>query len=292
MDTVRTEALTVEEVNCFHEDGCLFPIRVLSEEQAAQLHDAIDDHLSGRIMSPTYELTDPILIRRVKGRDEKTTFEYEKFELSKPHTFPFLFNLWKCDERFRRVAFDSVIAGLARQLLGSKEVLLMEDNVVIKKPHTRTLPWHQDYSYWPIQKPDAVTVWIALDRITPTNGAMEVVPGSHRLGERLPVAFRDASSFMNEDRPDIIEISQDPAAEGRKIITYDLQPGECGFHHALVWHASTPNTTANSRHALVLRYVADGTIWLGNERFPYDEVGVAVGDPIGGPHFPTIPAAF
>src|SRR5205085_12391328 len=127
------------------------------------------------------------------------------------------------------------IAGMARQLLNCDQVVLMEDNVVIKTPHTKTLPWHQDYSYWPLATPAAVTVWIALDRITPANGAMQVVSGSHRRGERLPVAFGDASSFMTEDRPGIAEVSQDPAVEGEHIITYDLYPGECGFHHAMVW---------------------------------------------------------
>jgi ectoine hydroxylase-related dioxygenase (phytanoyl-CoA dioxygenase family) len=292
MSNVRTEPLTSEEIKLYHEQGYLVPIRVLSDEQVEELRQALDDHLSRRIASETYELTDPIRVRRVAGPSGQTTFEYEYGELSKPHTFPFLFNLWKRDERFRKVVADPVIAGMSRQLLGSKEVVIMEDNVVIKNPQTKTLPWHQDYAYWPLATPAAVTVWIALDRITSENGAMLVVPGSHKLGERLPVGFGDARSFMKEDRPDVIEVSQDPAAEGHEVVSYDLQPGECGFHDALLWHASGPNRSSHNRHAFILRYIAGGTIWLGNKRFPYDEVGCAVGDPIGGPDFPTITTAF
>jgi ectoine hydroxylase-related dioxygenase (phytanoyl-CoA dioxygenase family) len=97
---------------------------------------------------------------------------------------------------------------------------------------------------------------------------------------------------MKEDRPNVPEISQDPAAAGQKTVNYDLQPGECGFHHAMVWHASTPNTSSSVRRAFIIRYVAEGTIWLGSERFPYDEVGIAPGEPIGGPHFPMISTSF
>lgn len=292
MGNVRTEPLTSEELARFQEQGFLCPIRVLSDEQVAELREALEDHLSGRIASETFELTDPTRVRRVEGARGQATYEYDIGKMSKPHTFPFLFNLWKRDERFRKVAADPVIAGLARQLLGSKEVVLLEDNVVIKNPQTKTLPWHQDYAYWPLATPSAVTIWIALDRISHENGTMQVAPGSHKLGERLPVRFGDASSYMKEHRPGVVEVTQEPEAAGHEVVAYDLQPGECGFHDAMIWHASTPNTTSNKRRAFVLRYAAGGTIWVGNERFPYDEVGVAVGDPIGGPHFPTIETAF
>jgi hypothetical protein len=46
----------------------------------------------------------------------------------------------------------------------------------------------------------------------------------------------------------------------------------------------------------VPRYVAGGTQWLGALRFPYnytdEELELRPGDPIGGPHFPTIETAF
>jgi len=223
---------------------------------------------------------------------EKTDTEIEK----KPHSNPFLFNLWERDERFRPIVFNPIIAGMARQLLGSSEVVLMEDGAIVKNPQIgKTLHWHQDYSYWPLATPAAVTAWIALDRVNVENGAMQVAVGSHLLGERLPVEFGDGRSFMHDERPGVEEIPADPAAD-HEIVPYDLQPGECGFHHALLWHASGPNTSPNIRRGFVPRYVAAGTTWLGSGRFPYnfsdEEVGCEVGGPIGGPHFPVVPAAF
>jgi hypothetical protein len=290
---VRTKPLTRDEVRQYRNDGYLFPIRVLSDDQVVELRKALEDHLFGRIESPKYELTDPIRIRRVIGRSGQVNFEYEDGQTSEePHTFPFFFNLWKSDGRFEKIGKDPVIAGMARQLLGAEEVLLMEDNAVVKAPHSTTLPWHQDYSYWPLAEPAAITVWIALDHITIANGAMQVVPRSHRLGERLPVSFGDARAFMHEERPGVEEVPQDPAACGHAVVTYDLKPGECGFHSALLWHASTPNTHSHLRCAFILRYLAAGTIWLGAARFPYDDVGCAIGAPISGVHFPSVATAF
>jgi len=305
MSEVRTEPLTPEEIARYNEQGFLLPIRVLSDEQVEVLRDALDDHLSGRIESETYELTDPIMAEGdspsvgagMGGSSpaaviEKTGTEIEK----KPHSNPFLFNLWERDERFRAVAFDPFIAGIARQLLAATEVVLMEDGAIVKNPQIgKTLHWHQDYSYWPLATPAAVTAWIALDRVNVENGAMQVAVGSHRLGERLPVEFGDGRSFMHAERPGVEEIPADPSAEGG-LVSYELAPGECGFHHALLWHASGPNTSPHIRRGFVPRYVAAGTIWLGSARFPYnfsdEEVGCEIGGPIGGPHFPIVATAF
>jgi hypothetical protein len=298
MSDVRTEPLTAAEIERYRERGFLFPIRVLSDEQVEELREALDDHLSGRLRSETYELTDPIMAEHdtpsvgagnAAAVAEKTEAEVEK----KPHSNPFLFNLWERDERFRRIAFDPVIAGMARQLLEAEKVVLLEDGAIVKNPQIgKTLHWHQDYAYWPLATPAAV---IALDRVNEENGAMQVAVGTHLLGERLPVEFGDGRSFMQEERPGVEAIPADPG-EGRELVAYDLQPGECGFHHALLWHASGPNTTPNIRRGFVPRYVAGGTVWLGSKRFPYnfsdEEVGCEIGGPIGGPHFPVVPAAF
>jgi ectoine hydroxylase-related dioxygenase (phytanoyl-CoA dioxygenase family) len=298
---VRTEPLTPEEIGRFHEQGFLLPVRVLSDQQVEELREALDDHLSGRMQSETFELTDPIMAESDSAAigagtatavREKTEAEVEK----KPHSNPFLFNLWERDERFRNVAFNPVIAGMAAQLLGSSGVVLMEDGAIVKNPQIgKRLSWHQDYSYWPLATPAAVTAWIALDRVTLENGAMQVAAGSHKLGERLPVEFGDGRSFMHDERPGVEAIPADPTA-GNEIVSYDLQPGECGFHDALLWHASAPNTSSNIRRAFVPRYVAAGTVWLGSKRFPYnfsdEEVGCEIGGPIGGPHFPVVPTAF
>jgi ectoine hydroxylase-related dioxygenase (phytanoyl-CoA dioxygenase family) len=297
---VRTDPLTPEEIASFHERGFLFPVRVLDDAQVEEARAALDDHLEGRRESKAYELTDPIFEssqgQATVGSGSATsvveTAEVEK----KPHSVPFLFNLWERDERFWKIDSNPVIAGMARQLLGSEEVVLMEDGAVIKKPVVGgKLSWHQDYAYWPLATPAAVTCWIALDDVGGANGGMQVAAGSHLLGEKLPVEFGDGSSFMHDERPGIGEV-RPPEEEGLDVVGYELEAGEAGFHQALLWHASGPNTTDKPRRGFIPRYVAGGTIWLGAQRFPYnytdDELECAPGEPIHGPHFPRIDSAF
>lgn len=300
MSEIRTDPLTSEEIASYQESGYLFPVRVLSDEQVERAREALEDHLEGRRESKAYELTDPIVevdaSKATVGSGAASavaeTTEVEK----KPHSVPFLFNLWERDERFWEIVSNPVIAGMARQLLGSEEVVLMEDGAVIKKPVVGgKLAWHQDYAYWPLAEPNAVTCWIALDDVSPENGGMQVAAASHKLGEKLPVEFGDGSSFMHEERPGIGEV-QPPEEAGLEVVGYRLKAGECAFHHALVWHASGPNTSPNPRRGFIPRYVAGGTTWLGAQRFPYnytdDELECAAGEPIQGPHFPRIDTAF
>jgi hypothetical protein len=281
------EYLTPSQTAQYEEQGYLFPIRVLSDQQVATLRTAVAEHLAEQTRSERYELTDPVIVRR--GADG-ASLEYDESVYSKtPAKLPFLFNLWKYDERFRAVGLDQRIGHLAGQLLNTDDLLLFEDNVVVKTAGYGTLSWHQDYSYWPIATPTAITVWIALDAVGPDNGGMQVVPGSHRWEERLPVGFRDSQPLMQEFRPTLKPMPQDPAAEGHPVVTYEMKAGECGFHHPLLWHSSTPNTSDRPRNAFILRYLPVGTIWLGNSRMPYDDVGCAPGQPLDGTHFPAVP---
>ena len=41
--------------------------------------------------------------------------------------------------------------------------------------------WHQDIRYWSFDAPELVSVWLALGREHEQNGALRVIPGSHRL---------------------------------------------------------------------------------------------------------------
>ncbi len=302
MSDVRTDPLTPDEIKSYHERGYLFPIRVLTDEQVEEARAALEDHLEGRRHSQQYELTDKIVdsshgeTKATVGSGTVVLEQAEKEVEKKPHSVPFLFNLWERDDRFWKIDSNPVIAGMARQLLGSKEVVLLEDGAVIKKPVVGgELGWHQDFAYWPIATPAAVTCWIALDDVSAENGAMQVAEGSHKLGEKLPVEFGDGSSFMHDERPGLGEV-RPPEEIGLEAVGYELKAGECGFHHALIWHASGPNTKQTPRRGFIPRYVAGGTTWLGALRFPYnytdDELECQPGEPIHGPHFPVIETAF
>jgi hypothetical protein len=208
-------------------------------------------------------------------------------------TVSFLFNLWRTEPAFRTVALDPRFGQWTSQVLGARRVRLLEDNALDKEPGAGgELRWHQDYSYWPIAQPNAATIWIALDDVDEHNGAMQIAAGTHLLGERLPVVFGTGATYFRDRRPATVGSIGDPEVMGIPVEAMTMKAGEASMHHALTWHASAPNRSSASRRAGVFRYVSDGTIWLGERRYDFnyssEEVGLAIGEPLGGPIFPEV----
>ena len=262
------------------------PGRILTEDQVADLCEALErarerERSAGR----EYDLLDPGLWP-----------EGEKPPPEPGKSVGFLFNLWLQDGHFREVCFNPTLALWSSQLIGSRQVRLLEDGAIFKEPGGKggSLKWHQDYAYWPIAMPAAATAWIALDHVTLENGAMKMAVGSHLTGERLPGAFGTGETYFSEKRPATVKAIEDPEELGMELDLVDLEPGEVSLHHPLTWHASGPNTTDRPRRAFVVRYAADGAIWLGSRRYEYnyadDEVGIAIGEPLGGRYFPIVPS--
>jgi ectoine hydroxylase-related dioxygenase (phytanoyl-CoA dioxygenase family) len=279
----RTSPLTADEIVEFYERGFLRPGRVLTDEQLERLRSGLErsrerEAAAGR----EYDLLDPAL-----WPDQKKPAEPGK-------SVGFMFDLWREDEDFREVAFNSTLARWASQLIGARQVRLLEDGAIYKEPGTGgALNWHQDYAYWPLATPTQVTAWIALDRVTEENGGMHMAVGSHHLGERLPASFGSGETYLEDRRPSTVRAVEDPVKLGLEIAKVELEAGEVSFHHPYTWHASGPNTTDRPRRGFVPRYCADGAIWLGSRRYDYnftdEEVGIEIGEPLGGQYFPLVP---
>lgn len=96
---------------------------------------------------------------------------------------------WFDVEPIGRALFESPLPSLAAALLGTSEVVLVEDQWFASAPGADTpSPWHQDEPYYNIAG-QFVTLWLALDP-APAGAALSVVPGSHRWGRTFaPVEF-------------------------------------------------------------------------------------------------------
>ena len=279
----RRGLLTGSEILEFYESGFLCPGRVFDDEDldairglVASVHDREQDE--GRV----YDLLDPDLWPDV---DEPRPSGAGPVE--------FLFNLWRTEPAIRAFVFNPTLARWAAQLIGARQVRLLEDNVLTKAPGSGgELKWHQDFPYWPLAQPNAVTAWVALDDTDARNGSMRMAAGSHLSGERLPAVFGTGTPYMQDRRPAAVKPIGDPAESGFEVRTLALAAGEVSFHSSLVWHASGPNHSDRARRALVIRFVGDGTVWLGSQRYEYNysdaEVGLAAGEPIGGEYFPLV----
>ena len=90
-------------------------------------------------------------------------------------------NVWREIHCFREALIQSNIGQIAADLMNTNEVLLFQDTVIWKPPDSlHRVQWHQDYSYWPLDQPRGITIWIALDDTDKNNGCMSFIPQSHK----------------------------------------------------------------------------------------------------------------
>ena len=120
---------------------------------------------------------------------------------------------------------DPGFAGWAAQVLGATAVRVLEDNALTKDAHSGgELRWHQDYAYWPLGQPNAVTVWIALDDVTVANGAVRMARGQPPP-RRTPaggVRHRGVVLRASGGRPSCAPIN-DPADAGLDVDVIELR---------------------------------------------------------------------
>ena len=121
--------------------------------------------------------------------------------------------MWKQDGEFRAAALESPAPAIAARLMGSVRADFFYDQLFVKEPGTaHPTPWHQDQPYWPVKGWQIASVWIALDPVDRSNGAVEFIAGSHRWGVNYrPTPFRKGHEikFTSSDLVDIPDIDAD-----------------------------------------------------------------------------------
>ena len=145
---------------------------------------------------------------------------------------------------------------LAAALTGTDEIILFHDHLIAKLPGGGGVPWHQDYSYLPLDRPDGLTMWITLDDAGLDDGCLSYVPGTHELGER-----QAQWGMVGDDDPRARLPPLEPARlhDARPV---EVTAGGALAHHTLVWHSSGANTSGRPRRAWALSWVSPSARWL------------------------------
>lgn len=129
-------------------------------------------------------------------------------------------------------------------------ILCWGTSFFIKDAHDPSyVSWHQDSTYWGLEPPDIVTAWVAISESRAENGAMRVIPGSHK-GDQLP--HRDTFAANNLlSRGQEIEV----AVDERQAVMLELEPGQMSLHHVRLIHGSDPNPSGKRRIGFAIRYL-------------------------------------
>jgi len=154
------------------------------------------------------------------------------------------------DPSMREWATSSQNAARLGALLGAAPVLSRAHHNCMMAKHPdfgSQTNWHRDIRYWSFERPELVSLWLALGPEHPENGGLFVIPGSHRLA--IAPERYDAAKFL---RPDL--------AENRTLIEtrvpVELAPGDALFFHSRLFHAAGRNESADVKFSLVFTYRA------------------------------------
>lgn len=193
-----------------------------------------------------------------------------------------MLNLWEHYASIRDFVCGRRLAMLAQRLSGSASLHLYHDQALIKPPgQSAASPWHQDQPYWPSKEAGMFSCWLALDDVTIDRGCMQFIPGSHRWGEFPPMSFQG-------DGPMLENLLSDTQKAQWKPVPVELKAGSCTFHHGLTFHYTRPNTTADTRRALVVIFIPDGITYAAEEKMenPFsDTITSPKGAPLRGTKF-------
>jgi phytanoyl-CoA hydroxylase len=105
--------------------------------------------------------------------------------------------------------------------------------------------WHRDIRYWSFEREDLVSVWLALGEETQHNGALWLVPGSHR--EDFHADRFDDAKFLRSDRSDNMKVIQ-------TAVSPRLAPGDAIFFHCRTLHSAGKNQSNAVKFSLVYTY--------------------------------------
>jgi len=153
------------------------------------------------------------------------------------------------DKIFRKWATSKAVASRVKQLLNADALAVSQNHhncIMTKHPgfSSATL-WHQDIRFWLFDRPDLVSVWLALGKEHAANGGMKLIPGSHL--EELHRGRFDAALFLRQDLPE-------NQALIKSAVPANLSQGDVLFFHSQTLHAAGQNNTDKIKTSVVYTY--------------------------------------
>jgi Phytanoyl-CoA dioxygenase (PhyH) len=119
-----------------------------------------------------------------------------------------------------------------------------------------------------------VQTGLAVDRHVPGNGAMRLLPGSHRLGE---IEIAGAGAVLDQEMAD--ERLERSGLDPNRLVDLALEPGDVALWNLYTIHGSGPNRSKADRRFYLNGYVRAADCDRGEWVFR-DGVPVPLGDPV------------
>lgn len=163
-------------------------------------------------------------------------------------------------DSYLAVTRDNAALDLTAEIFGPN-IKLVATKVNLKLPGSGTaVKYHQDFPFEPHSNDNVMTVLIFLDDVTPDNGPLEVVPGSHR--GKIHTLWHDGV-FTGAVDPDMEKGLRDAS------VSCTGKAGSACLMHSRLLHASLPNMTNAPRSLFIVTYVAEDAVPLSPNPIPH-----------------------
>jgi ectoine hydroxylase-related dioxygenase (phytanoyl-CoA dioxygenase family) len=159
------------------------------------------------------------------------------------------------DPLYAWVALESPILDVVSELIGPS-LRIHHSKLNLKGSHIGAqVEVHQDAAFYPHSNDDVLAVGLLLDDGTAENGAMAVLPGSHRgpIYTHFDPHGRFAGCMREED---VARLDRSGA------VLLALPAGSIHIHHYRLVHWSAPNTSPGDRRLLINAYSAADAVPL------------------------------
>jgi non-heme Fe2+,alpha-ketoglutarate-dependent halogenase len=201
------KVLTKEQIEQYHDEGFISPLRVISEADALSIKTQLEE----------VEAQYP---------EEINAESRNNLHLS----FAFLDAL----------AHNTTIVDAMEDLIGP-DIALWASVMFIKEPSSKQyVSWHQDATYMGLNSVDFPTPWIALSPSNIETGCMTMISGSHKSEIRKHEDTYAENNILT--RGQVI-----PNVDENKAVDLILRPGEMSIHHGAIIHGSQPNNSDQRR---------------------------------------------
>ena len=201
------KVLTKNQIEQYHDEGFICPIRVISEKDALSIKTQLEE----------VEAQYPEEINAQSRNNLHLSFSF-----------------------LDALAHNKTIVDAIEDLIGP-DIALWASVMFIKEPSSKQyVSWHQDATYMGLDSFDFPTPWIALSPSNLDTGCMTMISGSHKLKIQKHEDTYAENNILT--RGQAIK-----SVDKSKAVDLILRPGEMSIHHGAIIHGSQPNNSNQRR---------------------------------------------
>ena len=221
--------LAQEQIDFYHRNGYVSVEAVLTADEVADLRRVTDafveksraltEHTDVFDLEPSHSAVDP-RVRRIKS----------------PYREHIVYDGALRHEKILDIV--SQLIGNALRFNGHKLNMKYAE-------YGSPVEWHQDWAFYPHTNDDLLAVGVSFDDMTVENGALMVIPGSHK-----------GPTYDHHQHGEFIGAITDPNFSPMSAVPVEVKAGGISIHHVRTVHGSAPNTSSSPRRLLLNQYCA------------------------------------